>query len=155
SIIGAAALGVDLAWRVLLASAQPNFAAIGVTLRADGVGVFLAPVLLCACSLAIFALAALRNDEVQVQVTPLAFSMLLCMTAGWTIALFGADLIAVFLGAQIAWLASIGLTAFSAEADRAGLSGALRMLTLGGGAAALMALGIAALARGAETLELG
>src|SRR5262249_43315297 len=72
-----------------------------------------------------------------------AMALFLCVGAGWTASLFAPDLLGVVIGAELAWLAAIGLTALSGGRTRGALNGAMRMLTTGGASAALAVLGVA------------
>src|SRR5690606_3421191 len=72
-----------------------------------------------------------------------AIVLLMCAAAGWCGALFAADLVGVFIAVETAWLATVALTALSGETSRGALNGAMRMLSVGGGASMLMLLGVA------------
>lgn len=136
----ASAVGVDYAIGVL--SGAPQVTAIaGVSLYADGVGVFGAAMLGSLGALAFVATGASLKDGGN-RAAPLALSLFFCILAGWLGALLARDLIAIFASTQVAWLASVGLTAFYGARDRAALNGALRMLGAGGVAAALMLFGV-------------
>lgn len=148
-----AALGADLALRSLLGDAPLNFAQIGIALRADGVGAFAAPLIALAGALVTLAAGALYRAEAGPRVAPFVLALLLCVIAGWIGAAFAADFIGLFIAAETAWLASIGLVALSGERDRATLSGALRMLMGGGAASAFLLLGVGMIARGAGSLD--
>lgn len=79
-----------------------------------------------------------------------AFSPSLVLVTGgaWSGAVLARDFTTLFVFAEIAWLASIGLVALSSHRSRGALNGALRMATLGGVAAAFFLLGIGLAERG-------
>ncbi len=147
-----AAIAADLALRVF-GGAPVAFANVGVPLFADGVGVFGVAMVAAVGGLVIIAAGGFLKDA-GARVAPLSLALLFCVIAGWSGALVARDLISVFVAAETAWLAAAGLTALHAARDRAALNGALRMLSAGGVAAALMLLGIAMLWRGVGSLNL-
>jgi NADH:ubiquinone oxidoreductase subunit 2 (subunit N) len=151
--LGAAGLGLDLAWRSLIAGAPATLAREGVALSADGVGVFAVALITCASALALIGAGALLSDFNR-RAAPLALALALCVGAGWTGALLARDLVGVFAAAETAWLASVALTATGAERERGALNGAFRMLAAGGAASALMLLGIGLIGRTAGAVEL-
>lgn len=148
-----AALALDAAARGLL-TATPIVQTIeGVALNVDGVSLFGAPVIALAALLVVVAAGALLRNF-NPRAAPFALALLLCMSAGWLGALMADDFVGVLVAAETAWLASVGLVALSAERDRAGLNGALRMLSAGGVAAALMLLGAGLIQRSVGALDL-
>lgn len=136
-----ALIGADLAYRVLVLNTPVNFAAIGMTLRLDGAGALLAPALAAISALVILAGGGLYRDAFNRRTAPLAFAFALVMSAGWIAAALADGFVALFVAAETAWLASVGLVALSGERDRAALSGAWRMLSMGGVAGLLILLG--------------
>lgn len=149
-----AAVSADLAWRVLHSDAPLSFALVGLALRVDGVGAFAAPMLTGAGALIVLAAGGLMRKDFTPRAAPIALALLLVMIASWAGAALAEEFIGLFLAVEAAWLAGVGLVALSGERDRAALSGALRMLSVGGVAAALMLLGIGLLYRGLGGLEL-
>lgn len=149
---GSAVTAIDYAIRVLKGAPQ-YVATSGVSLHADGVGVFGAAIVTSLGALTIVAAGASLKDA-GARVAPLALSLLFCIIAGWVGALLARDLIGLFVAAQIAWLASAGLTAFAGGHDRAALNGALRMVGAGGVASALMLLGAGMVWRAVGSLNL-
>lgn len=149
----ALALAVDLAARGLLSGAPIASAHEALALSPDGVGMFAAPILTGALALALLAGGGLL-DEIGPRKAPWAWALSLAVCAGWIGALFAGDLIGVFIAAEIAWLASVGLAALSRGSERGALSGALRMLTAGGFSAALMLLGIGLIGRAVGSVVL-
>ena len=145
----AALIGGDLAYRVLCLDAPPNFAQIGVALHFDGVGAMAAPIIALSGALAVIAGGALCRSEFNPRAAPIAMALALCMIAGWIGAALAADFVALFVAAETAWLASVALVALTGERDRGALSAALRMLSAGGVASALMLFGVALIFRGA------
>jgi multicomponent Na+:H+ antiporter subunit D len=82
-------------------------------------------------------------------------ALALCMIAGWSGALLAADFVGLFVSVETAWLAGVGLVALSGVRDRAALSGALRMLSAGGVAAAFLLLGVGLIERSIGAPDLG
>ena len=155
AMAASAALGMDLAYRVLVAGAPANFAVIGVALKVDGAGAFAGPLIASVGLLVAIASGGLTKNAASARATPLLFALLLCVVAGWIGAVLADDFVALFLAAETAWLAGVGLVALSAERDRAALTGALRMLSAGGVAGALLLIGGALVYRGAGVIEIG
>lgn len=138
----AAALAVDLMVRTLFAQTPPAVAQEGIVLSADGLGVF--AVALITTTTALIALAsATLFDDFSPRVAPFALALTLCVAAGWIGALFAPGFLELVIGAEVAWLASVGLTALSDERQRGASNGAMRMLMVGGAGAALAIFGAA------------
>jgi NADH:ubiquinone oxidoreductase subunit 2 (subunit N) len=139
ALAGAAALAGDASLR-------------GVEPLAGGASIFLAPLLLGAAVLCLFAGGgALR--EFDTPTAPFAMALTLCATGGWLFALLATDWIGFALGVETGWLASAGVLALAA-AQRGVLNGALRMLVHGGVAAALLLVGFGFVARAASSMEI-
>ncbi len=155
ALLASTAIGLDLAYRVLLLGAAPNFATIGVALELDGVGAFAAPVIAAAGALTMIAAGALQRADLNTRAAPFGLALAQCVAAGWMAAAFASDLIVLFVGAETAWLASVGLIALGAERDRGALTGAFRMLTAGGVAGAVLLLGIGLISRSVGVIEIG
>lgn len=149
--LAGAAFAVDMAWRLLLGDGAWAFTIEGVALGVDGVSVFSAALVASTAALGMIAAGARTNEFAPRVVSP-AIALALCMPAGWVGALMAGDLIGVFIAVELAWLASVGLLALSA--DRAALSGALRMLASGGVGAALFLCGAGLVYRSAGSLDL-
>jgi formate hydrogenlyase subunit 3/multisubunit Na+/H+ antiporter MnhD subunit len=149
-----AVIAADLALRVLRSAAPLAFAQADLALRVDGIGAFAAPLITGAGALIVIAGGGLMRKDFSPRAAPFALALLLVMIAGWAGAALAEDFIGLFLAAEAAWLASVGLVALSGERDRAALTGALRMLSVGGVAAALMLLGVGLLHRGLGGLDL-
>jgi multicomponent Na+:H+ antiporter subunit D len=147
-----AAVAIDFVARVL-SGAPHAIAATGVSLYADGVGVFGAAIVATLGALIVISAGAFLRDP-GARAAPLGLALLFCVMAGWSGALMARDLIGAFVATEIAWLAGIGLTALYAARDRAALNGALRMLSAGGVAAAVMLLGIGMLWRAVGSVNL-
>ncbi|MEQ1817331.1 MAG: proton-conducting transporter membrane subunit [Terricaulis sp.] len=138
-------IAIDFASVVLSGFAQP-VAEVGVSLFADGVGVFAAALLALTGAFAVLAVGASLKDGGDAA-APLALAIMLCIAAGWTGALVARDLVAIIAAVETAWLASVGLVTLNAQRDRAALNGALRMLSWGGVSAALMLIGAGMIGR--------
>lgn len=136
-----AAFAIDLGWRGLFGAVTTGIS------RHDGAGLFVAPLLASAGVLVMLALGALNKDVTE-RTAPFSFALVLVLIAGWCGALVASDLVSLFLAVEVAWLAGIGVAAINAERDRAALSGALRMLIVGGVGSALMLLGVGLVAHG-------
>ncbi|MCX7359818.1 MAG: proton-conducting transporter membrane subunit [Alphaproteobacteria bacterium] len=145
----AAAVGayvsIDFAAIVLSGFAQP-VAEVGVSLFADGVGVFAAALISLTGAFAVLGVGASLKDGGE-SASSLALALMLCVVAGWTGALFARDLIAIIVAVETAWLASVALVMLNAQRERAALNGALRMLSWGGVGAVFMLLGAGMIAR--------
>lgn len=150
-LLVSAGLGLWLAGDVLLGGAPLPRAQEGAALRLDGVAAFAAPLVAALGALVLIAAGAVL-DEFEPRAASLAVALTAAAAAGWIGALLAQDLAAVFLAAEAAWLAGVGVTAMSPQ--RGALNGALRMLTTGGVAAALFLLGLALMARAAGVTEL-
>lgn len=139
--LAAAVLAADL-WRGLLSGAQTlresSFWAL------DGVARFAAP-LLAICSLLVVVALGARLRDAGARTGPFVVALALTAASGWIGALLARDLAGLFLAVETAWLASVGLVALSPQ--RGALNGALRMLSVGGVAAALFLLGAAMIGR--------
>ncbi|MBC7768116.1 MAG: hypothetical protein H7124_04965, partial [Phycisphaerales bacterium] len=146
-----ATLAFDLAARLLLGDGAWIFPAEGVGLKIDGVGVFASALIVVA---AVFGLAAAgaRLNDFDKRAVSAAMTLALCMPAGWLGALAAGDLLGVFVAVEVAWLASVGLLSLGAE--RASLSGALRMLGAGGVGAAVFLCGAGLLYRSVGSIQL-
>lgn len=147
----AAVFSVDAAMRVLVFGDVMVGTIEGVALRADGVSLFGAAAVTSAGALVAIAVGAFIA-EASSRTGPYAMALLLCVVAGWSAALFASDVLGVFAGAEIAWLACVAMTALSTE--RGALNGALRMLIAGGVGAALFLLGAALLWRAIGSTDL-
>jgi formate hydrogenlyase subunit 3/multisubunit Na+/H+ antiporter MnhD subunit len=147
-------LAADLLNRFVLAGGALPLAQEGVALTLDGVAAFALPLLAGAGALTMIAAGALLNGAADTRAAPFALALGLCMIAGWSGALLAADFVGLFLAVETAWLASVGLVALSGVRDRGALSGALRMLSAGGVAAALMLLGIGLIDRSVGSIEM-
>lgn len=146
-------LSLDLAARGLVAGVTVPQIVEGVALRTDGVGLLGAPLVAIAALLVTLAAGALLRDFAP-RTVPYTFALLLTMCAGWLGALMAGDFTGVLVSAMTAWLSGVGLVALSAERDRAALNGALRMLSAGGVAAALLLLGAGLIWRSVGSLDL-
>ncbi len=152
AMAAAGAIAFDLGLRTLLGEADLIRAVEGMALRADGLGLFAAPLVAgCATLTAIAAGASLRDFEPRA--APLAMTLLLCVGAGWTGALLAQDLIGVLVSVETAWLAGVGLLALGGERQRGVLNGALRMLSAGGAGSVLFVLGAAFIHRSVGSLD--
>lgn len=134
-----ALFAIDLGWRGLFSASSTGIS------RHDGAGLFAAPLLAAAGALVTLAFGA-SNQDVTERTAPFSYALVLVMIAGWCGALVASDFVSLFAAVETAWLAGVGLAAVHAERDRAGLSGALRMLLAGGVGAALLLLGIGLIA---------
>lgn len=143
-----AVLALDFSARVLSGAAPPLFEE-GVALGFDGVAAIGAPMLALLTAL---VAAAGGLMPARRRIAALRLTLVLCMGAGWIGALLARDFIGLFLAAEIAWLAGVGLTAMGETRGR--LNGALRMLVSGGFGAALMLVGVALVQRGAGAATL-
>lgn len=150
---GSCAVAFDMALGRLLLNSPALAAQEGIALTVEGVGVFSAPVVMAALALVILAGGSFAG-EMRARTAPHAWALSLCVGAGWTGALLAGDLVGMVIAVEIAWLASVGLFALSGEHERGALNGALRMLTVGGVAAALALLGAALLSRGSGGAQL-
>ncbi|MGQ0533150.1 MAG: proton-conducting transporter transmembrane domain-containing protein [Caulobacteraceae bacterium] len=121
-------------------------AALNIALHPDGVAVLTAALLAAVAALVMIAAGAFLED-MEPRAAPLGLALLLCIGAGWSGALMARDLVSMAVAVETAWLAATGLIALTAPRDRAALNGALRMLSAGGVAAALMLLGVAMIVR--------
>jgi formate hydrogenlyase subunit 3/multisubunit Na+/H+ antiporter MnhD subunit len=140
------AVSFDMGMRRLILNAPALAAHEGVALTLEGVSAFAAPAISAALALVIIAGGSL-TDETRPRAAPHAWALALCVGAGWIGALLASDFVGVVLAVEIAWLAGVGLFALSGERQRGALNGALRMLTVGGVAAALALLGAALVTR--------
>ncbi|MGE0596617.1 MAG: proton-conducting transporter membrane subunit [Hyphomonadaceae bacterium] len=140
-------LAWDMGQRTLLGGATQATSIQMLALRADGVGLFAAPMVLLAGALTIFAAGARLKQDYDKRVAPFAVALGLIVSAGWAGALLAPDLFTLAIAAQLGWLAGAGLIALRGGGD--GLTGAFRMLVVGGVATALMLIGAALIARGA------
>jgi multicomponent Na+:H+ antiporter subunit D len=138
-------IAVDFAALVLSGVAQP-VAEVGVSVFADGVGVFAAALLALTATLSVVAVGASLKDGGDAA-APLALAIMLCIAAGWIGALVARDLVAIVAAVEMAWLAAVSLAMLNALRNRAALNGALRMLSWGGVGAAFMLLGAGLIAR--------
>lgn len=148
----AAVLACDLAARTLLEGAGAAFVREVVPLHVDGVAIFSTALVALAALLAVVA-AGESVHECAPRVGPFSIVLALLVGAGWTGALFAADLTALLLAAETGWLAGVGLVALGGERDRAAISAALRMLVLGAGGTALALLGAGLIFRAFATLD--
>lgn len=146
--LAGAALTIDLSLRFLISGA----ADVSVW-RADGAGLFTAMLVATAGALTVLAAGAGKR-EFQARAAPFAYALMLILMAAWIGASMAEDLIGVFLAIECAWLASTAVVALNGDRDRAALTGALRMLTSGGVAGALMLLGIGLISRGVGTTQI-
>lgn len=156
AMLAALALAADMVWRTLILGEPLVMARNAIALRLDGVGAWTMLLLALTGALCVIAAGAhLRGPSGRSRATaPFEIALALCMIAGWTGAAAAQDMVGVFVGAQIGWLAGVGLVALGGERDRAALTGALRMLIAGGVGAALFLLGIALIGRGVGGLDL-
>jgi formate hydrogenlyase subunit 3/multisubunit Na+/H+ antiporter MnhD subunit len=145
----AAALGFDWALRVLLHDDPLAWSAEGLSLVADGVGVFaLALLTVTAAVVVLGALPLLENFTSQL--TPFACALAIASAGGWCGAALAQDFTTFFLFVEIAWMAAVGAAALGPER---GLNAAMRMLIAGGVGAALLLLGAALAARGVGSAD--
>lgn len=149
----AAALAIDVAWRVLLTGAPYRPAAEGAALTADGAGLFGAALIAGVLALTATASSGLIK-QFSPRTAPICLALTLVAGGGWIGALYAQDFVTLIGAVELAWLAGVALTALGAERDRGALNGALRMLGAGGVAAALLLFGAALIARGVGSLEL-
>src|SRR5262249_13722334 len=86
-----------------------------------------------------------------------AFSPALVLATGgaWCGPVSARRFTTLFVFAELAWLASTALVALSSHKSRGALNGALRMLTLGGVAAAFLVLGVGLAERGLGGVAIG
>ena len=159
AMFAAAASGVialDLVWRLAIGQ-RVRLAQLDLAIGVDGVGAFAVALVALALFCVLTAAAPnrrLRDNQTEfARLEPLTLGLILLIAGGWMLALFASDLAMMFLGAQTAWLASTGLAAVSGRRDRAALSGALRMLLLGGLASCLFLLGAGFVSFGAGTIQ--
>ncbi|HVV32631.1 MAG TPA: proton-conducting transporter membrane subunit [Vitreimonas sp.] len=146
-----AMIAVDMAGRILLGGTQPLMQE-GVGLGVDAVGAFGAAIVSLGALLAVIAAGATLKDFGKA--APFALATGLAASAAWSGVVLARDFVGLFVGAQAGWLAVAGVVALAALRDRAGLNGALRMLSAGGVSAALMLLGIGLLATSINGVEL-
>lgn len=144
--LSAAVLSCDLARRGLFAS--------DLAPAADGIAIYVAPILAICTLLILFAAGALALRESDKKLRPLEFALLLTHSGGWLGALFAHDFVSLFLAVETAWLAGAGLVAFVAGRERAALNGAFRMLIAGAVMAGLMLIGIGLVGRGLGVLDI-
>ena len=149
----AALVSADLFLRVIAPRGGVRVGLGGAALGADGIGAFAGAMLACLAVLVVIALAAPRLRNEDERVAPLTLGLALLVAAGWIAAAYARDLATLFIGAQTAWLAAIGMVGAHGGRDRAALSAALRMLIAGGAASAFLLLGLALIARGAGGLD--
>lgn len=135
-----------------LALAAPE-APASAMFQFDAVNTYSAPLVALCAALCVMAAGALLH-EWTARAAPLALALMLVVGAGWLGALLARDLLGVYLGAEAAWLASIGLVALHGERDRGALNGAMRMLGAGAAASVLGLIGIAFIARSIGGLSL-
>jgi formate hydrogenlyase subunit 3/multisubunit Na+/H+ antiporter MnhD subunit len=152
SLVSAACV-TDLAWRTFVLRAPLTVSAEGIAVSPDGAGLFAAMLISGALALVVLACGAVLN-QAQPRIAPLALALSLGAGGGWIGALFASDFVTLAAAVEVGWLASVALTAFGAERDRAALNGALRMLSGGGVAAALLFVGAALIGRGVGSFEL-
>ncbi|MDX2274676.1 MAG: proton-conducting transporter membrane subunit [Hyphomonadaceae bacterium] len=145
TMLATATVAVDLAMR--LASGAP-FLSVGAGLRPDGVGVWAFTVQTCLATLVAIGAGAMLREFHQ-RAAPFAFALFLVMVAAWNAAALSASFIGFAAAVETAWLAGVGVAALHGDRDRGALSGALRMLTAGGVAGALLLVGAALTVRGA------
>jgi formate hydrogenlyase subunit 3/multisubunit Na+/H+ antiporter MnhD subunit len=141
-----AAIAIDMSVRTLVGSESLTRAAEGLPLEPDGFGVFGA--VLVALLAAATIVSALPFVWTNKRAGVFAPSIGLCLSGAWTGALLAADFVSLFLFTETAWLCSAGLIAMFASRSRLPLNGAVRMLTFGGVAAAILLLGVALAERG-------
>jgi multicomponent Na+:H+ antiporter subunit D len=153
AVLGAAItamIALDMAARMLLGGTQLQIEE-GAGLNADVVGAFGAGMVSFGALLAILAAGAVLKDFGRGAGLVLAAG--LGASGAWCAVVLARDFVGLFVGAQAGWLAIAGVVAL-AQGERAGLNGALRMLSAGGVAAALMLLGIGLLATSINGVEL-
>lgn len=148
----ATTLGFDLAWRVLVQDLRPAWAAEGVAIAADGIGVF-AAALLAALSAVFISAASALTETSNARITPFMFALALSAAGGWCGAALAQDFTTLFLFVEIAWMAGVGLVALRPEGGGA-LNGAMRMLAAGGVGAAFLLLGAGLAERGVGSTQL-
>ncbi|MFO1017164.1 MAG: proton-conducting transporter membrane subunit [Hyphomonadaceae bacterium] len=154
-VCGLLALGIagDLAMRTLVGGDILVATIEGVALRADDLALYAAPLVALCLAFVLMAIGGALG-EINGRAAPFALALLLCVAAGWIGALLAADLIGVLVGAEAAFVASIGLVALNGEKSRGAINGALRMFAAGGVGAALTASGAALVYRGVGSLDL-
>lgn len=143
ALIAASAAG-DLALRALSVGAAPIAAENALGLRLDGVGAFAGALTAMLGALIALASPAFLDKDVY---APFSVSLFLIALAAWLGLAYAGDLVTLFACAQLSVLAMTGFAALGAERDRAALNGALRHLTSGAVAGALLLIGIALIAR--------
>lgn len=138
--VSAAGVAVDLGLRRF--DGEAFALSGGVSLSVDGVGAFAAALL---AVLAVFVLltAPSASAASAPRAAPHAMALLLFAVGGWIGALFAGDFTGIIIGTQIGWLSSVTMVALSAQRERGGLNGALRMWSAGGAGSALMLAGAA------------
>lgn len=141
--LGAAAAAFDLAGRRLAGEALSVNG--GLTLSVDGVTAFAAALIAGLAALVLTSAPAASGASVS-RAAPHVMALVLTTAAGWIGALLAADFTGVVVGAQIGWLSSVALVAASAQRERGGVNGALRMWSAGGASSALMLTGLALVA---------
>lgn len=148
--IVASVVAADLAMS-LLGAPQP-VANVGVDLFVDGLSVFAGALVSVIGALAVLAAGASLRDA-DAPRAPLGLALLLCVIGGWIGALMARDLISMSAAVTIAWLAAVGLVTVSAVRERSSLNGALRMLSVGGVAIALLFAGAGLLGTAASAFD--
>lgn len=150
--LGVAALAIDFAARHLIGGAPFVPTIEGLALRPDGVAAFGVALIGVAGLLTVIAAGGVLRDF-HPRASPFALALVLCVSAGWSGALLAQDYVGILLAVETAWLAQVGLVAMSSQRDRAALNAAFRMLSAGGGAAALLLLGAGFIGRSVGSLD--
>lgn len=118
----------------------------------DGPGVFAAALVSVMAALTMLAGGSGPRDGQGA--APTGIVLALVMSGAWCAALLAADTVTLFITIEAAWIAAVGLVAFSGERDKGALNGALRMLTAGGVGAALFLVGAGMVAHALGGFEL-
>jgi multicomponent Na+:H+ antiporter subunit D len=138
-----AIVALDMAARLLLGGSQPLMQE-GIGLSADSVGGFGAGLVSLGGLLAMLAAGAVLKDFGKS--APLALAIGLVASGAWSAAVLVRDFIGLFVSVQTGWLASVGAVVLASQGERAALNAALRMVAVGGIAAAMMLLGVGLIA---------
>ncbi|HRP10712.1 MAG TPA: proton-conducting transporter membrane subunit [Terricaulis sp.] len=152
--LASAYFAIDLGQRTLLGGAPLAHYGEGVALAPDGFSIFSAALTAGLGALTLLAAGALAKG-LNRRTGPLAFALALCVAAGWLGALAARDWFGFVLGVETGWLAGVALAALRGERDRMALSAAMRMLSAGAAASALLLIGVALIGRAIGSWELG